>query len=575
MKLLKNISFVLLLLSVISINNKANAQKYNIPTTTKFIEAVGAKISGDDNAISLFENYLKETPDDDAAWYHLSELYASDNQIEEAINAAKKSIEIDDDNIYYLKNLARLIRSIPPSDELLDLYEKITTEDPHDIQSQIDYANALLTTNYYDRTLNQLFILKDILGVNEDINAKIANIYEKQNKPKKAYAEIIELIDTYPTETRYVSMLAEMYMRNGDEKKALECYNIIAEKNPEDPYIHITKAEYYRKKNQEDKVHNELTIGLSSDQLDVNTKITFLLAFYNTEEILLKKNKYAIDLLKLISNMHPDDPKSLSMLADYYINDNQIGAARQGYYKVLDLGYENPNIYLALITIEAYLNNVDSVLSLSNKGIENYPVIPEFYFYKGIGLSMQQKFEEAIDVFNMGLPLVVKNDYLKSRFNIYLGDAYHTVGDYKKAYESYDKSLEIDPNNPYVLNNYSYYLSTNKDYSNNTTMLNKAAEMASKAVELEPNSPHYLDTYGWALFKLKDYDKALEYLEKALKISDNNSKGVILEHLGDVYWMKNNTKKALKYWNESLKTDPDNASDTLNKKIKDQKYYEL
>lgn len=576
MKSLQKIYFVLLFLCFFGINNTLYSQKYNIGTTTKFIEAVGAKISGDTNkAIDLFEKYLKDVPTDDAAWYHLSELYASKNQIDKAIDAAKKSIEINEDNVYYLKNLATLIRSIPASDELLDLYEKITIKDPEDIQSQIDFANALLTTTYYDRTLNQLYILKDIIGISDDINAKIANIYEKQKKPKKAYAEIQELIDTYPNETRYVSMLAEMYMRNGDEKKALECYNVIEEKNPDDPYIHITKAEFYRKKNQEDNVYQELTKGFSSDQINVNTKITFLLAFYNTEDILLKKNKHAVDLLKLISNMHPDDPRSLSMLADFYINDNQIGAARQGYYKVLDLGYENPNIYLALISIEAYLNNVDSVLSLSNKGIASYPIIPEFYFYKGIGLSIQKNFNEAIDVFNQGLPLVVKNDDLKSRFHIYLGDAYHTINEPEKAYNSYDKALELIPDNPYVLNNYSYYLSTNKNYANNTEMLNKAALMAKKAVELDPNNPNYLDTYGWALFKLKNYDTALEFLEKALKTSEKNSKSVILEHIGDTYWMLNDQKKAIKYWNDALKADPQNGSEVLKKKINDKNYYEL
>ena len=88
-------------------------------------------------------------------------------------------------------------------------------------------------------------------------------------------------------------------------------------------------------------------------------------------------------------------------------------------------------------------------------------------------------------------------------------------------------TLEINPKDTYVLNNYSYYLSLrNMD-------LDKAEAMSRKANELDPNNGNSQDTYAWILYASKKYTEAKEWIEKAI-LNGGEKNAVILEHYGDI-----------------------------------------
>jgi tetratricopeptide (TPR) repeat protein len=74
--------------------------------------------------------------------------------------------------------------------------------------------------------------------------------------------------------------------------------------------------------------------------------------------------------------------------------------------------------------------------------------------------------------------------------------------------------------------------------------------MVTKAVEVEPENEAYLDSLGWVLFRLGDYVRAVGYLEKASDREDPD--GVILDHLGDVYWKLLRHEEARQVWRRAL-----------------------
>lgn len=96
----------------------------------------------------------------------------------------------------------------------------------------------------------------------------------------------------------------------------------------------------------------------------------------------------------------------------------------------------------------------------------------------------------------------------------------------KKALEHLDTYLELDPDNPTVLNDYAYLLATHKGD------LNKAEQMSAQAIHIQPNNSSFLDTYGWILH-LKGQDTLAQfYLIKALNLAtDPNEKKLIQSHL--------------------------------------------
>ena len=128
------------------------------------------------------------------------------------------------------------------------------------------------------------------------------------------------------------------------------------------------------------------------------------------------------------------------------------------------------------------------------------------------------------------------------------------MDDKEHAFENYEKALEANPANVYIMNNYAYYLSVEG------TDLRKAERMSAKTVELEPNNSTYLDTYAWIFYKQGNYNLARIYIDKAVSnMKEDEISEVILEHSGDIYYALKNTEKALEMWQKALKLNENNA----------------
>ncbi len=103
--------------------------------------------------------------------------------------------------------------------------------------------------------------------------------------------------------------------------------------------------------------------------------------------------------------------------------------------------------------------------------------------------------------------------------NLYrmLGDYYYSRENYEETAAAYEKSLELKPDSPEVLNNLAWlYATAEKDRIRNPR---KALELARKAADLSP-SAHILDTLAEAYYVNDQRDKAVEAAEAALQVAD-------------------------------------------------------
>ncbi len=157
------------------------------------------------------------------------------------------------------------------------------------------------------------------------------------------------------------------------------------------------------------------------------------------------------------------------------------------------------------------------------------------------------------------------NDKLRAQFLSNMGDAYHSLNKNTESDSAYDRALKLDPENAFVLNNYSYYLSERK------VKLEKAKEMSAYSNKLEPDNTSFLDTYAWILFQLNDFTGAKDWQDKAIKAGGDKS-GTILEHYGDILFKLGKKDEALDYWKKAKDLGTD--SSTLDRKIAEQKYIE-
>jgi tetratricopeptide (TPR) repeat protein len=175
-----------------------------------------------------------------------------------------------------------------------------------------------------------------------------------------------------------------------------------------------------------------------------------------------------------------------------------------------------------------------------------------------------KNYQQAVDILTEGKNFVF-DKLLLAQFYANIGDAQNQLKNYTASDSAYNKALETDPNNVYVLNNYAYYLSLRN------VNLEKAEQMSKKTNDLEPNNNSYQDTYGWILYQMKKYDDAKIWIGKAIDNGGKNN-GTLLEHYGDVLYQLGDKENALKYWQDAKKAG--GASDFIEKKISEKKLYE-
>jgi len=530
-----------------------------------YYEASKQKIIGNnDKAIELFKKCLDQDPADAAAMYELASIYVDQGNSTDALPLAEKAVKTDPSNKWYKILLIQLYQAQGKYTEAGEIISQLLVAEPDNIEYYEDQALNYIYDNDYKNAIKSYDILEQKLGLNEDISIQKEKIYIMLGKPDKAIEEIKKLSGAYPDEPRYLEMLAELYMTAGMDDKALETYNEILRIDPENPYINISLSDYYRKKGDKAKSFEYLKAGFANPNLDIDSKVSILLAYYSVNEIYNAYKDEAFELAAILIKAHPDDPKAHSIYADFLVQDKRYAEARDAFLKVISLDSTKYLVWEQLLYVESELGNNKAIQSESKRALELFPDQPMLYLFAGSASFQEKDFEAAAKYFKNGVNFVVDNDKMLAQFYSYLGDTYFQLKDNQHSDEAYEKALKIEPSNALVLNNYAYYLSLRN------INLEKAEQMAKKAVELDPGNGSNQDTYGWVLFKLGRYEEAQVWIEKAIQTGEESA--VVLEHYGDVMWKTGNKKDAVKYWEKAGKAGE--GSEFLQKKLQDKIYYE-
>lgn len=110
--------------------------------------------------------------------------------------------------------------------------------------------------------------------------------------------------------------------------------------------------------------------------------------------------------------------------------------------------------------------------------------------------------------------------------------------------------LAAEPTNATAMNALGYTL------ANRTQRYTEAYELISGALDLQPNEPAILDSMGWVLYRMNRNEEALDYLTRAYAAFPDPE---VAAHLGEVLWVSGETDTARTVWQGALLKDPDNA----------------
>ena len=373
---------------------------------------------------------------------------------------------------------------------------------------------------------------------------------------KKPYASTIKY------NLKYLNKLASFYLSNKNQDKAILIYDKILKIDPNDTNALMSLADYYKNKGNEEKYKYYAQKAFSNKNINVDTKITILYSYIQESEKDSSKLDEAFEYVKILVKAHPKDAKGWAIYGDLFNIDEQQEKALEKYKKSLTLRQDIFSVWQQVFFIESDLKKYDDLINSTEEAKELFPNQTLVYFFNGLAYSQQKEYQKSNAAYEKGVKKAVNNPKLKAQFYSNLGENYNDLKEYEKSDENFEKSLEIEPDNQYVLNNYAYYLSLREE------KLERAKEMSVLSLELSPDNPTYLDTYAWILYKNKEYKEAYKNQEKAIHLSEKPS-AALYDHLGDMLYRMNKIDEAVNYWKKAKEQGDD--SEELMKKINERK----
>lgn len=530
-----------------------------------FIDGLKQKVLGNyENAEKLYQKAFQINHTSAAVNYELGLIYNYQKNFQKAFEAFEQANKLDPENYWYKLSYATFLESNGQIDKAIETFKELTEQNPTQVELKYELSKLLVGQGRYKEGVSVLDEIEKDIGVSEEISFLKQKIYLHQNDLDNAVNEVNKLIESNPREIRYYGVLSDLYMSNDQKDKAFPIFQKMKEIDPNSYFVNFSLAEYYRSEGNQELFLKELKTAFENPQMNIDEKVKYVLTYYQVDSRDEIKKREGISLCESITIGHPNNAKSHALHADFLYFDNQLEEAKEAYIKTISLDSSRFPVWNQMLVIFSESNDHENLVKYGARAVELFPNQPTVYLLYGIGLGQQEKYDMAIEAYEMGKDVVIDNNALKAQFYSSLGDSYNELEKYENSDLNFEKALKLDPNNVYVLNNYSYYLSLRKE------KLEKAKEMSAKSNNIAPNQSSFQDTYAWILFQLGEYEEANLWIDKAL-LNDSKS-GVLLEHKGDILYFLDQQEEALKYWNKAKENS--GASDLIDKKINEGKWFE-
>jgi len=182
------------------------------------------------------------------------------------------------------------------------------------------------------------------------------------------------------------------------------------------------------------------------------------------------------------------------------------------------------------------------------------PSRPDPLVILGDLLRSNKRFEESVDAYDRAVGIL--GDIDKRHWTILYsrGISLERSRRWDRAEKDFQRALELNPEQPYVLNYLGY------SWVDQGINLDRARKMIERAVQLRPNDGYIVDSLGWVLYRLKEFNGAVGQLERAVELRSQDP--TINDHLGDAYWRVGRYNEARFQWKRALtlKPEPDQVS---------------
>ncbi len=458
-------------------------------------------------AIKLLKGLIKESPFNTANKILLSKVYLGITDYEKAIATAKSIIDTTPELVIPYNIIGNAYLGNGDLKEARRYFLMSLEKSPEFIPSLFNLATIDVKEGMHEEAVNKLQKILELDPKNAMAMNQMAGIYMQRGDREN---ELEWRKKSHSVEVNVESglRLVELYYHGALKYKAETTLKEILQDFPENLKLLAMDAHFSLENNNLDKAKNTYR-KMSRIAID-NQSIKDILSVFSLQ-------KKAGDIpeaektLDKAMEIFKDNIALIAAKADIDISRNDYRAALKKARSIINMSEESALGYKLAGDAHVLLSQFDEALTYFKKGIESAPrdEALALSYYKT--LDQHRSGSEAVKFLEGWLA-----NYKAFSLPVLqaLAAGYAKTGRLKEAVDINEKLLQVQANNPYIINNLAIlYLDLGDE---------RALSFAQRAHELAPDSYPILDTLGWVLTKTGSPAEGLPYLRSASARSFNS-----------------------------------------------------
>jgi tetratricopeptide (TPR) repeat protein len=514
-----------------------------------FVEAIKQKLLGNSgDALKYLEQCLKINSESDAAYFQMAQIALSLGDENKGKEYALKAYSINNKNYWYLIMLAGTYYKERNIDSTIIFYEKAAKEFPDKEDLKLTLGNLYSEGNKFEKAQAIFESLDKKYGVNEGSTVASVKNLMRAEKYDEAEVKTKELLAKFPDEVLYNGLMAEILRGKGENSKAMEVYNKLIERNPNNPETQLSLCDFLISEKRYEELMLLLNKVIINEEVSREDKISLIARLIQIPDIIkIYGNRLQVSLMVLESD-YINDPVILLLRPELFIAGGKLTEATNRLEEIIEI---NPENYYAWEKLLLVYFQAGDFKNLEAKGEECASKFNRSFLAKllyATAATENKNFNIALEELRKANILAGEDKELLLQVLSTRADVYYRMKEYDKAFETFDEALKNTNKDLTILNNYAYYL------AEQGVRLKEAEIMAKKVVETEKTNATFLDTYGWVLYKRGKLKEAAKVMESIITYGGKPD-AVWYEHYGFILKKQKECKEAIINWNKALKID--------------------
>jgi tetratricopeptide (TPR) repeat protein len=490
------------------------------------------------SAAEYMNRALAQDPDNPDLLRQTFLLVAADGRYGQAVGLARKVIERNPENV--VAALVLIVDLVRHDDvaAAADLIDRMPSRGLGSLLVPIVGAWLDVAGSDIEGGLVQIGTLKDTAELAMHYQLHVALLNDVAGRPAQAEAAYRAALDAASQPSPRLSALAgNFFERQGKQQDAREIYGRYKANEPSSSIL--------------DPAIARLSSNTTPAPLVPGYKAGIAEVLFNLASILSQQRAQEQALVQIHLGLQLKPRFDLARLIMGEIMENQgRDEAAIAAYRRIDLN--SPLGWIARLRVAEALErlgrNDEAISELEGLAAEQ-PGHYEPLFRVGNMLRAQERFAEAVTAYDRAFERLAAPNSPHWTMHYYRGIALERSGQWARAEKDLKTALELEPEQPYVMNYLAY------SWVENQTHLAEAEKLLVRAVELQPKDGYIADSLGWVYFRLGNHEQAVTYLERAVELRPQDP--VINDHLGDAYWKVGRHQEARFQWRRALSLEPE------------------